>query len=53
MEEEEDGIIEMLGNRYKIGNFNAETGAIEFIKLKKDGIFKRAYKKIINKLKGR
>ena len=53
MEEKEDGIIEMLGNRYKIGNFNPETGAIEFIKLKKDGIFKRIYKRIVSKFRRR
>ena len=50
--EKEDGIIEIFGNKYKIGEFNHETGAIEFVRIKKDGIFKRIYKKIINKFKG-
>jgi hypothetical protein len=45
----EDGIIELFGNKYKIGEFNHETGAIEFVRIKKGNIFKRLFYKIAYK----
>ena len=45
----EDGIIELFGNKYKIGDFNHETGAIEFTRIKKGNIFKRLFYKIAYK----
>lgn len=42
----EDGIIEIFGNKYKIGEFNHETGAIEFTRIKKEISLKDCFIKL-------